>query len=157
MNKSRRLIASMLSAIVILTTGAASIGCAAAAQWWQGVLSNPGSVSSFIQYVLTFLQGAVALWNAIFPLIPTASQAKAQLDFNNSVYTVEQALAAAEDAVRAAAAAHQANPDFSAVITNVQAAVAALMKIVQAWQGTQPAVATTTDISRQAGVIANWK
>jgi hypothetical protein len=103
------------------------------------------------------LQGAIALWNAIFPLIPAASQAKAQLDFNNSVYSVEQSLAAAEDAIRAAAAAHQANPDFSAVIANVQAAVAALMKIIQTWQGAQPAVATTTDIARQAGVIATWK
>lgn len=157
MKKSRRLLAALLSALVIFTTGAVTTGCAAAAQWWQGVLSNPGSATSFIQYVLTFLQGAIALWNAIFPLIPAASQAKAQLDFNNSVYTVEQTLAAAEDAIRAAAAAHQANPDFSAVIANVQAAVAALMKIVQAWQGAQPAVAGTTDISRQAGVIAAWK
>ncbi|HTQ43911.1 MAG TPA: hypothetical protein VMI75_14215 [Polyangiaceae bacterium] len=159
----KRLPSLLLCALLggVPATGALG-GCASAAAWWQGVLANPGNVTSFIQYVLTFLQGVAALWGAIFPFIPAASQAKAQADFDSAVYSVEQALAALEDAVRAAAAAHQSNPDFSAIISNVQAAVASLVKIAEQWQGTQQANAAPgapgiQDIVRQAGVIASWK
>jgi hypothetical protein len=160
---------AMLCALVILTTGAATTGCAAVAQWWQGIVSNPVSAITLINYVLSFLQGIASIWGMIAPLIPASSQAQANTDYNNAVLTVEQSAAALEDAIRAAAAAQQSNPDLSTFIANVQAAVAALLKIVQTWQGSggsdaganasqvSPRAASLTEITRQAGVIANWK
>jgi hypothetical protein len=166
--KTRRTIISLFAALTIMTTGAATTGCAAVAQWWQSVTSSPGSAISFLQYVLSFLQGLISVWNTIAPLIPATAQAQAQTAFNNAVYTVEQADAALQDAIRAAAAAQQSSPDFSTFITNIQAAVAALMSIVQQWSTggapsadagalVTPKVAGLADITRQAGVIASWK
>jgi hypothetical protein len=167
--KLRRKFASMFVVIAVFTTGAATTGCAAVAQWWQSVTSSPGAAISFLQYVLNFLEGVIAVWNTIAPLIPATSQASAETAFNNGVYTVEQADAALQDAIRAAAAAQQSNPDFSTFITNIQAAVAALMAIVNQWSGggaagatdagalVTPKVAGLGDITRQASVIASWK
>jgi hypothetical protein len=164
MRSFKRYISIALSALLLTTTGAFTTSCAAAAQWWQNITSSPGSAIAFLQYVISFIEGLVSLWNTIAPLLPATSQAQANSDFNNAVYSVEQACAALQDAIRAAAAAQQSSPDFTALIGNVQAAVAALMSIFQKWQGTtsfssavSPSAPDPKDIIRQAGVIAGWK
>jgi hypothetical protein len=155
---------SVLGALLVVSGAAVTSGCAAVAQWWQSVTSNPGSAMQFIQYVLAFLQGIVSLWSTIAPLIPATALAQANTTFNNAVYTVEQAVAALEDAIKAAAAAQTSDPNFATLIANVQAAVAALVSIFQQWQGdagaspnVSPSAPSPQDIYRQAGVIAAWK
>jgi DNA-binding FrmR family transcriptional regulator len=129
-------------------------------------------VLQFIQYVEAFLQAVAAVWGVIFPLIPAAAQAQAQSDYSNAVFTIEQAVQAIEDALKAAAAASQPVPDLSKLIAAVQAAVDALMKIIGAWQGgsaagdagttaqASPRGATPAQIAelqRQQTVIHSWK
>jgi hypothetical protein len=165
----RRRVAAVACALLLMTTSGLTTGCAAAAQWWQGIVSNPGSALQLISYVLSLLEGIASLWSQVLPLIPASSQAAANTAFNNAVYTVEQSAAALQDAIRAAAAAGESNPNFATLVANVQAAVAALMNIYNQWTGggaapdggattaVSPAMPNSTDIVRQAGVIANWK
>ena len=170
-----RLVAAPLALVLTLSAVPLGVlGCAAG--WWQSITSNPaGAISTFLTFVVSFLQGAAAIWNMIFPLIPLSAQPGASTAFNNTVVTVTQAVAILEDAIRAAAAAQQATPDFGKLVANVQDAIAALMKIIAQWQsngasgasgvssdaGAASAVAISppgyADLVRQAGVIASWK
>ena len=167
---ARRTALSSFAKGALLFAFTTTTGCGSA--WWQNIISNPGSVQQLISYVTSFLQAVAAIWNVIFPLIPTAAQAQAETDYNNAIFSVEQGVVALEDALKAAAAAQQSNPDFSALIANVQAAVDALMKIVAQWQsgtagagGASPQAAARTtaastemaELVRQQGVIHNWK
>lgn len=165
----RRLIAPFA---LFLTVSVLPATTSCAAGWWQSITSNPaGAIQTFLTYVIGFLQSVSTIWGMIFPLIPASAQASATTAFNNAIVTVQQAVAILEDAVRAAAAANQSNPDFSKLIANVQAAVASLMTIIAQWQtngvpggdagvaGTN-AVATSSgyaEVVRQAGVIKSWK
>ncbi len=167
----RSIVQGTLGLVAVAATGSIS---ACSASWWQNLVNNPGAAQQFISYVTTFLQAVASVWAIIFPLIPATAQAQAQTDYANGVFTVDQSVAALEDALKAAAAAQQSNPDFSAIIANVQAAIDALMAIVTRWQGntastsdggvTANAVGTRPDtkaqmaeLVRQRTVLRNWK
>jgi hypothetical protein len=168
----RSIIHGTLGLVAVAATGSIS---ACNAEWWQNLTSNPGAAQQFISYVTTFLQAVASIWGIVSPLIPSTAQQQAQVDYANAVFTVDQGVAVLEDGLKAAAAAKQSNPDFSAVIANVQAAIDALMKIVSQWQGSTAAdtgdgglsahavvakmdtKAQMAELVRQQGVIHRWK
>jgi hypothetical protein len=155
----------ILTALVIVggyaATGTILVGCTAA--WWQNV-ATPANVQSLITYAESFIEGAQALWAIILPLVPSASAAQANTDFNNGVLTAQKAIAVLEDAYNAAQGAQQSNPNFATLIAALQDAISQVMGIVQTWQGSAAATATAkasvqsqvSELQRQATVIKNW-
>ena len=157
--------------------GVALSACSAA--WWSSLLSGTGAITSFIQYVQAFLGGIQSLWSSILALLPASAQAQAQTDFSNAFFTIEQSLQVLQDTLNAAAAAQGPEPNLTTLVANVQAAVDALMKIVEQWTGgstSAPAsdggagAATLTvsnkflglasqlqEAERERGVIKAWK
>jgi hypothetical protein len=152
---------------IVLATASISFeaGCAAASAWWTNILQNPGTITSLLQYVSSFIAGVQAIWNLILPFLPTSSQSQASSDFSNAVFTLEQSVAALEDALRAAATAQTPNPDLSQFVANVQGAVQAVMEIITKWQTSSALAGSSsklagnqiTELQRQAAVIKNWK
>ncbi len=129
--------------MLVLSVFAGSVtGCAAAAAWWQQFQSNPvAQVQAFEQTVQVALSSAQVAFSVILPLLPSAAQATAQADFNNAVISVNHALQALNDAVQAAVIAQTPSPDFTAVITNVEAAMKQVIDIVEQYvtQSASPA------------------
>lgn len=129
-----------LSIILALTSLLAiTPGCAAANTWWQQFQSNPvAQVQTFEQGVQIALSSASVAWGVVLPLLPLASQAKAQADYNNAVVSVNHGLQALNDAVQAAVDAKTSNPDFSAAIAQIQAAVTQVLDIVNQYTALAP-------------------
>jgi hypothetical protein len=162
-----------ITKVLAVVLGLSIVPAAGACSAWTSFLQNPaGAISTLLQYVQIFLQTAAAIWAIIFPLIPAASQAQAQAEYENAVYTISQGEAALEDAMKAAAAAGQSSPNFSQLIANIQGAVDALAGIISKWGGgsalgdagtlatVSPRGATAAqmaELAREQGVIHAWK
>jgi hypothetical protein len=142
--------------LVLATVLAAAPGCAAATAWWQEFQSNPvAQVQSFEQTVSIVISNAQIAFNFILPLLPANVQSKAQTDFADGVVTVNHALQVLNDAVQAAVDAKQPNPDFTAAIAAVEAAVTQVLAIVDQYKAQAPA--TVTAASRNTPGLAEAK
>jgi hypothetical protein len=98
-------------------------------------------LQEIIAWVSTFEAGAQALWPLIFSQIPAASQAQASLDFQNSLTTLNDVIATAEEAPSVVT-----DPtNIAADIQAIQTAVAQLEAIVTLWSA--PADGGTTLLS----------
>lgn len=131
-------------------------GCASS--WWAEVKANPVQASSELaEYVQLFVSTAQVLWKAVAPLIGASDQAAANTAFNDAVVTLNSALGVYEDAVRAAQAAEQPNPDFSSLISNIEDAAAKVMAVVTQYRQQPAATGAGYDVlAHQAVVIAAW-
>jgi len=147
-----------LAPVFALWLAVAPSGCTST--WWAEVKANPvQTASQLAEYVQVFLSTATTVWQVISPLIATSQQPQANKDFSDAVAALNGALTVYQDAVRAAAAAEQPNPDFSALISNVEDAASKVMAVVAQFR--QPAATGLTGadydmLSHQASVIAAW-
>jgi hypothetical protein len=148
----RSLAVAFLLSVVPTTAGCAS--------WWQAITQNPAAaVSEFVAYVQGFIPTAQAIWALISPALG-ADSAQATADFNNSILTLENSLTALQDAVKAAIAAQQPNPDFTTLIQAVQDAVSKVIATIQAWQQKTKGITLGDNaalLQHQALQIANWR
>lgn len=145
-------VAAMLSSVTLAS------GCATFSALWQQFEANPvQTASQLVTYVMNFLQGAQTVWNLILPLIGSANP-QANVDFNNAVVTATNAVAALQDAVQAAVAANNPNPDLSALIKDVTSAVDAVMAIVNQYRAPSAKIGASVDgLIHQQNVIHHWK
>lgn len=115
----------------------ADTGCNSA--WWQNFKNDPvEQVQTFEATIQVAVSAAELAWPAIVQAIPPASQAQANLQFQNAVTAVNHGLQALNDAVNAAVAAQQPNPDFSALMQAISDAVNQVIAIVDLYSQ-QPA------------------
>lgn len=124
-----------------LGTGVAVVpGCSST--WWQQFKSDPvAQVQTFEAAINVAVSAAQLAWPAILPALPAASQAQAQQQFANAVTAVNHAEQVLNDAVNAAVAAQQSNPDFTALMQAVSDAVAQVVAIVDLYTQAAPAPA----------------
>jgi hypothetical protein len=159
--------ATMLPVFVLTSLGAFVGGSATVtacnSAWWQQVKNNPwAAVAQFVQYVQTFLPSVQTVWNAIAPLLGVNSAASAK--FNVLFLKTQQSLAALQAADKTAQDLQNPAPDFTVLMTDVQADVTALWQLVLT---NQPAAdagaagmvygAAASDLQAQADAIARWK
>jgi hypothetical protein len=126
-----------MSAAVVPVVGAAVIGCNP--QWWQNFTSNPeAQVSAFEQGVQVALNEAAVAWSVVLPFIPAPSVAQITQQYQNAVFAVNHAMALLNDAVNAAIAAQQSNPDFTALMAAVTDAISQVLAIIQQYSSSAP-------------------
>jgi leucyl aminopeptidase (aminopeptidase T) len=114
----------------------ATVSCNSA--WWKNFESNPvAEVQSFEQGVQVVLNDAQLAWTIVQPYLPPATAAAINLQFNNAVFAVNHALVALNDAVQAAVAAQNPNPDFSAMMASVTDAIAQVIAIIDQYTNLQ--------------------
>ena len=129
----------LLVALLPIAMGASTVGCAAAAQWWQNFESNPvAQIQSFESGVQVVLNDVQVAWTIIQPFLPTSSAAAVTQQYENGVYAVNGALQVLNDAVQADIAAQTPNPDFSTLMTAVTNAIQTVISIVQQYAGQSP-------------------
>ena len=156
--RSRRFGVRMAALVTGASVGVASVattGCTPA-QWANFVQTE----TQLVTYVQTFLTGASTLWQFILPLIPASSQTQATSDFKTAMLTANNALAALQEAVQAGTAAEQQPADWATLVTNVQAAVASLVAIVELYQPAQMKASASSPyvaFEAQAAHIKAWK
>jgi hypothetical protein len=120
-------------------------GCATINAWWQQFEANPlEQVEVFEQGAQVAVSDATVAFNTVLPFLPASTQVQAQTAFNNTLVTVNHALAALNDAVQAAVAAQTANPDFTALITDVENAIAQIIAVVDQYNAAPPAPPSAT-------------
>lgn len=145
----------LLAALTLCTfIGSTQVACTKAQ-----VTSVVTTVSSLLQYVTTFIQGAQIAWPIIASLLGTSQQAGATALFDKALQAVTDGEAAVQDAVNAAKAANETSPDLTAVIAQVQASVAQVISIISSYETNTPAGsvgASVTSLQHQATVIAHW-
>lgn len=123
-----------------LGTGVAVVpGCNSA--WWQNFQNDPvAQVQTFEATVQIAINAAELAWPAILPAIPADKQAAVNQQFMNAVAAVNHAEQALNDAVNAAVAAKQANPNFAVLMQAVSDAISQVIAIVDLYmQPTPPA------------------
>jgi hypothetical protein len=93
----------------------------------------------------TVLADAQVAWPVVYALIPAAQQAGAQQSFTTALKASNRAVLLLADAIAAAQAANQSNPDFTTAIQAVSDAIAQVIAIVnQFTQKPAPAVAAAS-------------
>ena len=92
-----------------------------------------------VQTAQTVVSSAQAVWPIVYAAIPAAQQAAAQDAFNKAVFTANHAILAVNDAIQAAIAANNPNPDFSGIISTLGDAVNQIVAIVGSFQSAAPA------------------
>lgn len=148
---------NLVASVVLGTLPLLVVGCATVDAWWEEIKANPAhAVEELVQYVQTWEPEAKAAFDLLAPLL--GSQApKAAQDFSGALVGVGDALASLQDLVAAAASLKQTKPDFSAAITDVQAAVAKAMEIFARYAGDAGGVGAGIDgVHREAARIATW-
>ena len=100
------------------------------------------------QTAVVVVADAEVVWPIVYAAIPAASQAAAQAAYNEGLFAANHAILALNDAIAAAVAANTPNPDFTAVIEQLSAAVGQIVSIVQSFM--TPGVAQHT---RTAGGV----
>ncbi len=120
----------------------------------------PGTVTNAIataqevaQTATAVVADAQAVWPVIYAAIPAASQAAAQTAFNAGLFTANHAILTLDDAIAAATAANTPNPDFTAVFSQVAAAIGQVVSIVQ--QFMSPAVTPSVRSANGVDVISD--
>jgi hypothetical protein len=102
------------------------------------------TAESIAQTAATVVADAQIVWPVVYASIPAASQAAAQTAFNQAVFAVNHADLALDDAIQAAIAANTTNPDFTAVISQLSAAVAQVVTIIQSFESSTAAPSLRT-------------
>lgn len=122
----------------------ATMGVSGCATWWQNFQNDPvASIHSFEQGVQIVLSDAQIAWVVVQPMLPAANAAQITTQYNNAVFAVNHALTALNDAVNAAAAAKQPNPDFSKLMVAVTDAVGQVLAIIDQYKtSTAPSAGT---------------
>jgi hypothetical protein len=123
----RRRILPALSLPLILPLSLFFPTACSPAQWQNFVTS----AEAFLQYVQTFLTSAQAVWQIILGILPAAEQPKANLAFQNALQTVTDTEALLQDALNSGTAISAS--DLATLMTNIKAAVASVMSIIQTW------------------------
>jgi hypothetical protein len=142
-----------MTAAVVPALGAAVVGCNP--QWWQNVINDPSAtVTAFEQGVQVALNDAAIAWAVVQPFLPPANLAAITQQYENAVFAVNHALVALNDAVTAAIAAQQPNPDFSALMAAVSDAVAQVLAIIQQYSSNAPIDGGAPPAPTPAGVAA---
>ena len=83
------------------------------------------------QTAATVVADAQVVWPIVYATIPAANQAAAQNAYNEGLFTVNHAILALNDAIAAAIAANTPNPNFTAVFSQVAAAIGQVVSIVE--------------------------
>jgi hypothetical protein len=129
---------SLVSVTVMIALGAGIAGCGSA--WWQQVTSNPAlDVQTFESAIQIAVNAAQLAWPAILSAIPAANQVVANQQFQNAVSAVNHGEQVLNDAVNAAAAVGQTNPNFTALMQAVSDAVGQVVAIVSTYTVPVPA------------------
>jgi hypothetical protein len=112
---------------VLVCLPVASVGCS------QPVVpvSVIATAQGVAQTAATVVADAQAVWPIVYAAIPASAQPAAQSAFNSGLLTANHAILALDDAIAAAVAANTPNPDFTAVFSQVAAAVGQIVSIVQ--------------------------
>ncbi len=128
------IVAALVAAVPVM--GVTVAGCNSA--WWQNFQNDPvQQVQTFEAGVQVVLNDAQIAWTIVQPLLPPAQSAQITQQYENAVFAVNHALQVLNDAVSAAIAAQQPNPDFSALMTAVTDAVGQVLAIIHQYM--QPA------------------
>jgi hypothetical protein len=102
--------------------------------WWQQVQANPAAaVQQFETAAQVAIDGAQIAWATIMPLLPPATAQAINSQFLKAISSVNHALQVLNDAVVAAEAAKQSNPDFTALMQAVSDAVGQVIAIIQTY------------------------
>lgn len=143
--------------IALLTFTASSTSCTPAQ-----AADIINTIAQLLAYAGNFISGAQAVWSVtISPFLRGDVKAKADAQFARGVQAVTDLVAATQEALAAARVANTPPPDVSQLVTNLQAAVLDLAKIVEMYA--QPAMtsvrsgAAVSSLTRQAQVIAAWR
>jgi hypothetical protein len=91
-----------------------------------------------VQTATTLVSDAQTAWPVIKLLLPTGDQAAAQDAFDKAVFATNHAILATNDAIGAAIAANNPNPDLSVLLSALGDAVAQVVAVVQEFQGKAP-------------------
>jgi enamine deaminase RidA (YjgF/YER057c/UK114 family) len=128
----------VVSSLALALGFGGTLGCSAASTWWQNFQSNPvAQVQSFESTVQIGLNSAQVAWTFLQPYLPPAQAAQINQTFENVVATVNHSLTLLNDAVSAAIAAQQPNPNFSALMQAVSDAFNQVLAIIAQYT-TQP-------------------
>jgi hypothetical protein len=141
-----------LSAVLAFGT----VGCSS--PWWQQITSNPAAaVQQFEAAAQVAIDGAQIAWATLKPLLPPATAQAIDGQFLKAVSSVNHALQVLNDAVAAAEAAKQANPDFMTLMQAVSDAVGQVIAIVQTYVTLPPlaADAGTPGVSAPKLIVAD--
>lgn len=95
------------------------------------------SIQGWLGYVTTFVQGAQALWAVILPLLGAKGPQDNEV-FQSAIRDVTNGQAAIDEALQAAEAAAQPTPDLSTMIASIQAAVARVVALIDAFETPTP-------------------
>jgi hypothetical protein len=118
--------------VVLLCAVAATTDCAS---WWKQFESNPvAQVQAFEQGAQVVLNDVQIAWVIIQPLIPASALPAVTQQYEKALFDVNHALQALNDAVTAAEAAQQPNPNFTAFMTAVTNAIAEVLAIIDQYQ-----------------------
>lgn len=128
MPRIRHLVLTVALAVIALPAGGTLVSGCTQPLVPISVIAGAQTAAMTAQTVVT---GAQAAWPIILAAIPAAQQAAAQEAFDSAVFASNHAILALDDAIQAAIAANNANPDLTAVISQVADAVAQVVAIVQ--------------------------
>ena len=133
----RNVIATIVLFLSVCVLGSCKGGLSQSVdQWWENFRNNPAAQVQVIENgVQLAISDATIAFQAIKPFLPADAQVKAQGEFDNAVLAVNRAEQALDDAVQAAAAAQQPNPDFSKLVAAVVDAVKQVIAIVDQYKG----------------------
>lgn len=119
----------VLAAAVGIGAAISTVGCGSS--WWANFTNDPArQVQTFEQGVQLVLNDTQIAWTVIQPLLPADKAAAITQQYENGVFAVNHALTVLNDAVTAAVAAQQPNPDFTALMTAVTDAVGQVLAII---------------------------
>jgi hypothetical protein len=121
-----------------VVVGATTVDCSGSIQ--NVVTSAVITAQEVVSVANTVVADAQVAWPIVYALIPASAQPAAQTAYNNAVLTANSAIMALADAIQAAQAVSQTDPNFTAAIQAVSNAIAQIIAIVNQYTGTTPAV-----------------
>jgi hypothetical protein len=140
----RKIILALAIGAAVPVMGGATLSCSST--WWSNFQSNPiAQVQAFEQGVQVVLNDAQVAWVFVQPFLPADKAAVITQQYENAVFAVNHALQVLNDAVNAAIAAQQPNPDFSALMAAVTDAVGAVLAVIQQYMTNPPAPPPVAD------------
>lgn len=101
----------------------------------SSIWTNPvAQIQAFEDGAIILLNTAQAAWVGIQPLLPAASAAAITQQYENAVVAVNDAINILNDAVTAAMAAQQTNPNFAVMMSAVTDAIQQVLAIIDQYQ-----------------------
>jgi len=138
MNKVRAVVFAAVVGASSLAAGGGLVACGGS--WWSNFTNDPVQVVQvFEQGVQVAVSDAQIAWTFVQPFLPADKVAQINQQFMNAIAAVNHGLKVLNDAVQAAVAAHQPNPDFAALMAAVTDAVQQVLAIIAQYTVTPPA------------------